>query len=183
MPIAKFPSNNITAKVLSAKNTASEIRRSSELASTSCRHIFYKFGSRWTGSKGCLQKLVERIFEMKKKSRNDYRSVMSRYPLIIVATAASLFSLTIATSAFADNLFQSDNATIIAQNNAPGQNGDRPGPPPKEALSACEGKSENSSCSFNDAQRGEQLNGTCLKTPRGEAACAPDDMPRPNRAG
>jgi len=122
-------------------------------------------------------------FEMNIKSENRYQHSMSRASLLIILAATSLCSLSAATTSFADTVSRSDNAVILAQSKAPAQNENRPGPPPKEALSACQGKSENTSCSFNDMRRGSAVNGTCLKTPEGQTACVPSDAPRPPPKG
>ncbi len=59
--------------------------------------------------------------------------------------------------------------------------GERRGPPP-EAIDACANQSEGAACSFS-GRRGEELNGTCLVPPRGEASlvCAPEGGPPNHR--
>jgi hypothetical protein len=121
-------------------------------------------------------------FEMNMKSENRYQHSASRVSLLIIL-AASLCSLNVATTSFADTVSRSDNAVILAQSKSPPQNENRPGPPPKEALSACQGKSENTSCSFTDTRRGAEIDGTCRKVPEGQTACVPNDGPPPPKAG
>jgi len=59
---------------------------------------------------------------------------------------------------------------LIANENAP-QKGKRV--PPQEAISACSGKAENSSCSVT-TPRGNTIEGSCKNTPDGKYfACIP----------
>ena len=55
-----------------------------------------------------------------------------------------------------------------------GQSSDHRGPP-AEAISACSGSSEGSTCSFQ-GMRGDMLNGTC-RSYNDQLACAPEGMP------
>ena len=130
-----------------------------------------------------LRKANKWVFEMHMKSENRYQHSMRRASLLIILAATSLCSLSVATTSFADTVSRSDNAVIVAQSKAPAQNENRPGPPPEEALSACQGKSENTSCSFTDTRRGSAVDGTCRKTPQGQSACVPNDHPQPPKKG
>lgn len=51
------------------------------------------------------------------------------------------------------------------------------GKPPQEAISACDNKSEGSSCTF-ESPRGDSPKGTCENTPDGKYfACKPNNHP------
>ncbi len=65
---------------------------------------------------------------------------------------------------------------VAAQSQDDGQRRRR-GPPP-EALEACEGASENDTCTIQT--RDGEKQGTCRLSPRGEAplACVPNDRPQ-----
>jgi len=69
-----------------------------------------------------------------------------------------------------------------AQQQQPASNSDQPGQgggmPPAEAIAACSGKAEQTSCSFTD-QNGDHT-GVCKNTPDGQFACAPDRSPQDN---
>lgn len=106
------------------------------------------------------------------KMKMDFRPVVSRYSLVILAAATFVFYSLVTSNVFADDTLQSRGAMIMAQNGARSQNGNRPSPPSPEAINACEAKAENSRCSFNDVRSGVAVKGTCITTPRGEAACA-----------
>ena len=116
---------------------------------------------------------------MKVQSKMTYCQNAKHLKAIILIAAASLFSTPMAMTAIADEAYQTQSMMIVAQNNAPSKGGQRPGPPPKEAISACQDVAENARCSFNDARAGQQVDGICHITPRGDAACVPDNAPAP----
>jgi hypothetical protein len=64
----------------------------------------------------------------------------------------------------------------LAQSRGGRGSGGHHGPPP-EAIEACEGRSDGSSCSV--AIHGDSLDGTCRVIPTGESACVPEGMGPP----
>jgi hypothetical protein len=80
----------------------------------------------------------------------------------------------IAFAVIATAVFTTGQTTIAASQ----QGGQPPGPPPAEALQACEGKAQNDICSFTPPGR-EAMSGTCIVTPENSLACAPEGGPPP----
>ncbi len=89
-------------------------------------------------------------------------------------TVSMWIVLTLATPVAADQ------GQGMNQGQGMGQGSGRGQGPPREAISACQGKSSGTSCSFT-GMRGEQLQGTCM-TPDSSRplACCP---PRGSRGG
>ena len=50
--------------------------------------------------------------------------------------------------------------------------------PPRPAIRACNGKSDNTACSFHAPRRNRTISGSCLTTPHGIKACVPADRAR-----
>lgn len=95
---------------------------------------------------------------------------------IIVATLFSCFvNLSAVRAEEASTRVMSD--TVLAQT-PPARSADQPGPPPREAISACESKTQNTVCTFS-GRDGQSVSGTCSspETDR-PLACTPTTPPK-----
>ena len=80
------------------------------------------------------------------------------------------------------NLFASGFVVLAASAPALGQRPDRrpPGPPPPEALEACDGKTDGDECAFEG--RFGSVTGTCFRPEASlPLACRPDHPPPPDQ--
>lgn len=119
---------------------------------------------------------------MNTDSNRESQNATRRFWLPAMIAAASLFSIAVATVTLAQQFNDSENVSIWVKNDAPAKKGNRPGRPPKEALSACKSKVENMSCNFNDTRRSMEIEGTCRQVTQGVTACVPNDASLPPRA-
>ncbi len=83
-------------------------------------------------------------------------SKTSRFRLLSMVAVTAILSLTAAAATRAGPAHQSEAVMIFAKNDAPDKMKNHPGPPPREALKACESKAENNSC-VKDPRGGAQI--------------------------